>query len=216
MTRTAVCLLLATLPAVATAQVGVSGRIGTTGAVLEAGVRLGNHLGVRANTAFGSWSYRQRISGISYEATLKFNSQSAILDFYPSAGGSFHLSGGVATAPIDASATGTPTLSHTFVIGNHLYSEAQVGTLSASTTWDDMLPYAGIGWSGGQKGARFTVVFDIGAVIGTPTVKLAAAGGTAPPTLAADLELERASVQHDIDRYLKAYPVMSFGIRLRF
>jgi hypothetical protein len=215
MIRAATCLLLAALPATAAAQLSLTGRVGSTGAVLEAGLRIGDRLGVRAGTSFGSWSYRQRIANVSYEANLAFSGQTAIADLYLSRGGSFHLSGGVATPPVDFTATGNPSLNHYYVIGDHSYTEAQVGTLTAAATWSDALPYVGLGWSGGRHGERLAVVFDIGAIVGTPTMSLAASGGTPPAALAADLAAERDAMQRDVDRYLKVYPILSLGVRLR-
>ncbi len=215
MHRAAACLLLALLPAPLLAQLSVGGRIGTTGAVVEAGLRLGSHLGVRASTAFGAWSYRQRMAQVSYEADIDFTSHSGIVDYYPSRNGSFHLSGGVMTPPAEVTATGNPSLNHYYAIGDHSYTEAQIGTLNAEVVWPDALPYVGLGWSGARYGERLGVVFDLGVAIGTPTATLSTSGGSGNASLAADLAAEELSIQNDIDSYLKVYPMVSIGVRLR-
>ncbi len=214
-------LLLATLlaigvavPLAGQASVSVAGRLATTGPGLELGVRTA-HIGIRGSISFFSWTYKQRLSSVPFESELKFVGKSAVLDLYPSRGGSFHLSGGVLTAPIEAVGHGRPSLNKMFVIGTHAYNSSDVGDLVGVAEWPDALPYVGLGWSGSTGGDRFNVTFDIGAAFGGPDFSLTATSPSAIPTLAADLELEQAEIQRELDKYAKVYPVVSLGFSVR-
>lgn len=212
----ALALALApTVPVAGQASVSVAGRFGTAGPGLEANLRTG-HLGVRGGVNFFSWTYKQRLSSVSFETELKFVGKSAVLDFYPSAGGSFHLSGGVMTAPIEATGRGRPSLNHMFLIGQHGYTTNDVGELYGFAEWPDAMPYAGLGWSGSTGGDRFNVLFDIGAAFGGPDFTLSATHATAGSPLAADIAIEQAEIQHELDKYAKVYPVVSLGFSVRF
>lgn len=216
--RSTVALFAALLvvPAAVGAQtaISVAGRLASHGPGIEVGVRSG-HLGLRGGASFFSWTYRQKISTLSFENQIKFVGKSAILDVYPSAGGSFHLSGGVMSAPVEMQGTGRPSLNHVLVINHRSYTDAQVGNLIGVATWPDLSPYAGLGWSGSTRGDRFKVTFDVGAVFGGPEFALTATGATSGSTLEADVMAERATIQDKLDRYAKIYPIVSLGFAVR-
>lgn len=211
----AAAVLVTALPGTAVhaqTQVSITGHIATLGAGLELGVRT-SRIGIRGGINTFGWTYRQKLSSISAEVDLKFRGKSAMLDFYPS-GGSFHLTGGVVTAPVRLNATGKPTLNHQFVLNGQAYWETQVGDIVGEAEWPDFSPYAGLGWSGSMAGPRVKAVLELGAVFGGPTFSLSASKATEGSQLAADIEAERAQIQHDLDTYASIYPVLSFGIRV--
>ena len=212
---TALLTAISTTGAAAQASVSVAGRLATTGPGIEASVRSG-HLGIRGGMSFFSWTYKQRLSSVSFETELKFVAKSAILDYYPSSGGSFHLSGGVMTAPIEATGHGRPSLNKVFVIGQHGYNASDVGSLIGVAEWPDAMPYLGLGWSGSTRGDRFKVMFDIGAAFGGPTFSLTATNASVGSALEADLAIEQADIQRELDKYAKVYPVVSLGFGVRF
>jgi hypothetical protein len=119
------------------------------------------------------------------------------------------------TNPATVSATGQPTASGTFTLDGITYTAAQVGSLNGDLKFPDVGPYAGIGW-GTPAGGGLNFLFDLGAVIGTPTVSLRATGAAANPALAADLQAQQDRTQRDVDKYAKVYPVVSFGLAYRF
>ncbi len=57
-------------------------------------------------------------------------------------------------------------------------------------------------------------LFDLGAVIGEPTISLSATG--AATNLAPYLQAQAKKTQDDVDKYLKVYPVLAFGLAYRF
>ncbi|HET9065586.1 MAG TPA: hypothetical protein VFN22_07205 [Gemmatimonadales bacterium] len=216
LTPLAAAVLISTMTAStihAQTQVSITGHAATLGAGLELGVRSGR-IGVRGGINTFGWTYRQKLSSISSEIDLKFRGKSAMIDLYPSRGGSFHLTGGVVTAPIRLHATGTPSLNHQFVLNGHAYWETQVGTLIGNAEWPDLSPYAGLGWSGSMGGPRVKAVLDLGVVFGGPTFTLKASNATEGSQLAADVKAERDQIQHDLDRYASVFPVLSLGVRV--
>ena len=86
------------------------------------------------------------------------------------------------------------------------------GVLSAYGHKDHWRYYtAGIGLHPNNK-----FLFDLGASIGKPTLTLSASGAQNNATLQADLNAERNDAQEDLDKYLKVYPVLSFGLAYPF
>ena len=206
-------LCFAAAPLAAQAQPWIAIGFGTTGPSAEVGVRT-PRVGVRVGSSFLNWSYNQRISGQSYEADFRFKGRHAVVDFYPSAGGSFHLSGGVSGPPLHVRGTGRETLNHNYIINSHVYAASAVGALVADFFWPDLSPYVGLGWSGGMAGERIKFTFDIGTTIGGPDVTLVATNATEGSALAADVAAERDQIQHEVD-FAKVFPILSVGMKVR-
>lgn len=215
-TLLAAALLVSALPVgalQAQTQVSITGHFATLGAGLELGVRT-SRIGVRGGINTFGWTYRQKLSSISSEVDLKFRGKSGMVDLYLSRGGSFHLTGGVVTAPVRLHSTGTPSLNHQFVLNGRAYWENQVGSLVGDAEWPDLSPYAGLGWSGSMAGPRVKAVLDLGVAFGGPTFSLNASNATAGSQLEADVKAERDAIQHDLDSYASIYPVLSLGVRI--
>lgn len=182
---------------------------------LEAEKLLGGHIGARVGYSYMSFSANHTQSDISYAASLKISSFEALADFYPGAFKSFHLTGGIATNPLTISGKGV-TNSGSFKINGHSYTADQVGTLSADGKFPSVSPYLGIGTGTPARGGPIEFLFDLGAVLGKPTINLGATGAASNPQLASDLQAQSQTTQHDVRKYLKVYPVLSFGIGYRF
>ena len=182
---------------------------------LEAEKLLGGHVGARVGYSYMSFSANHTQSDISYAASLKISSFEALADLYPGAFKSFHFTGGIVTNPLTISGKGV-TNSGSFKINGHSYTADQVGTLSASGKFPDVSPYLGIGTGTPARGGPIEFLFDLGAVLGKPTINLAATGAASNPDLASDLRAQSATTQHDVRKYLKVYPVLAFGIGYRF
>ncbi len=212
----AVAALLLCAPASAQhADVAIVLRGGTPGIGVDLSKLLTAHVGVRAGAAFYSISATHTQSNVTYNAELKLHSVSALLDLYPMARGSFHLTGGVVTNPATVTATGQPNGS-SYTINGTTYTSAQVGVLTGTAKYPSAAPYVGLGFGTPARGGRIMFVVDFGAVIAKPTVSLTATGALADPALAANLQAQVQTTQHDIDRYAKVYPVLSLGLGFRF
>ncbi|HXW96754.1 MAG TPA: hypothetical protein VEI47_04150 [Gemmatimonadales bacterium] len=192
-------------------------RIGTLGFGLEVSKLLMGHLGVRVGGNYLKASATKDQSNVTYDATLKLQAFTALLDLYPGNRGSFHFTGGIMTNPAKVTATGKPSGGGTFDLNGTTYTSAQVGTLTGEVKFPSVMPYAGIGFGTPAKdGSAFVFLFDLGAAIGKATVALGATGAAASPALAADLQAQQTKTQNDVQKYAKVYPVLSFGLGYRF
>lgn len=199
-------------------DLAVALRLSTLGLGLEVGKQLIDHLSVRFGANFGSSNKSGReTSGIAYDVHLKLKAVELLADLAPKARGNFHFTFGVLTDPLHIVANGVPSASGTFTINDHDYTAAQVGTLSAEAKFPGVSPYFGLGFgTPARKGGRLKFLFDLGASIGKPTLTLSASGAQNNATLQADLNAERNDAQEDLDKYLKVYPVLSFGLAYHF
>jgi hypothetical protein len=197
----------------ADASIGV--RFGTLGVGGEVAKLVTSHLGLRVGANFLNYSTSRTESDISFDAKLKMKGMSALVDLFPGSRGSFHLTGGIMTNPVEITATGVPSGTGTYEINGTTYTAAQVGTLTGSGKWPKTSPYAGFGFgtpAASKGGLKF--VFDLGAVISKPTITLSASNQD--PTLQANVAAQQAKTQKDVEKYAKVYPVLSFGLVYRF
>lgn len=192
-------------------------RVATTGFGAEAAKQLTGHVAARLGGSFFSVSTTKSQSDISYDASLKLHTFSALLDLSPSRRGSFHVTGGLVTNPLTISATGQPSSGGTFKINGTTYTSSQVGTLTLEGKFRGAAPYLGFGFgTPANTGAGLKPLFDLGAVLGKPSITLTSTGAASNPQLASDLQAQEAKTQHDVRKYLKVYPVMSLGLGYRF
>jgi hypothetical protein len=185
------------------ADVSVAFRSLTLGFGLEIGKLVSDHFAVRAG------------SNVSYDASLKLHAVTGLVDFFPAARGSFHLTGGVITNPITVSGTGQPDATGNFTLNGHTYNTTQVGVLSGKAKYPDVGPYFGLGFGTPARKSPVAFFFDLGAMIGQPSVTLAASGAAPGSQLATDLQAQADTTQHDIRKYAKVYPVISLGLAYR-
>ena len=192
-------------------------RVATTGFGVEVAKLLTGHFGARLGGSYYSWSTNKSQSDITYDASLKLHTFTALFDLFPGRRGSFHLTTGLVTNPLTISATGIPAASDTFKINGRKYSASQVGTLTAAGKFHGVSPYLGLGFgtpANEHKALKF--LFDIGAALGKPSITMNASGADSIPQLAADVQAQQAKTQHDVRKFLKVFPVLSFGLGYRF
>jgi hypothetical protein len=198
------------------ADVSVAFRFLTLGLGLEIGKLITDHFGFRVGANYLKFSTSATKSNVSYDASLKLHAVTGLVDFFPSARGSFHLTGGIITNPITVSGTGKPDATGTFTLNGHTYTTTQVGVLTGEAKYPDVGPYLGLGFGTPARKSPLAFFFDLGAMIGQPTVTLAASGAAPGSQLATDLQAQADTTQHDIRKYAKVYPVISLGLALRF
>lgn len=191
-------------------------RFGTLGIGPELSKLLTPHIGARVGLDFFSASHTFTESDITLDAKLKLKAFTGLLDFFPSARGSFHLTGGVITNPMEITANGTPAAGGTYTINHHTYTSGQVGTLSGSGKWPSASPYFGLGFgTPANSHSSLAFLFDIGAAIGKPKVLLASSNSSSNSTLAADIAAQQDTIQTKANK-LPFYPAISFGLVYRF
>jgi len=191
-------------------------RFGTPGIGLEASKLLLPHLGARVGANYFKLTRTQSKSDISYDASLKLQGVTALIDLFPAKRGSFHLSGGLMTNPLKVTGTGKPSAGGTFTINSNTYTSAEVGTLIAVAKYPSASPYLGLGIGTPARGhSALGFTFDLGAAIGKPKVTLTATGAASNPSLAADLKAQQDKTQKDVQK-LKVFPVLQLGMAYRF
>jgi len=200
-------------------NISVAFRFLTLGLGGEVSKLLTDHVSARVGANYFKLSTSKTQSDISYDASLKLHAVSVLIDLYPGRRGSFHFTGGIMTNPLTISATGQPTSSGTFTMNGNTYTTSQVGTLTGEGKYPSVGPYVGLGFgTPARKGGALAFLFDLGAVIGKPTITLTASGaGCASGTQCGnDLQAQADTTQHDVRKYAKVYPVLSFGLAYRF
>ncbi len=197
------------------ADLSVAVRFGTLGIGGEISKLLTPHVGIRASGNYFSYNKSFTNTDISYDASLKFEGITGLIDLYPASRGAFRFSAGVMTRPVTLSGSGVPS-NGTFNINSHSYSQAQVGTLTETAQWGSALPYVGLGF--GTPAARHAglgFLFDLGVAIGKPTVSLTATGAGSNAQLQSDINAQVAKSSSDANK-IPVYPVVSFGLAYRF
>jgi hypothetical protein len=197
-------------------DVSVALRFGTPGIGLEVGKLLTGHISARVGAYYFKYNGSKSQSDITYDASLKLQAISALVDLYPSRRGVFHVTAGIVTNPLTITGTGQPS-GGTFTINGVAYPSSQVGTLTVTGKFPGVSPYLGLGFgTPARKSGALEFLFDLGAVIGKPTISLSATGAANNPALLADLQAQIDKTRTDVDKYLKVYPVLSFGLAYRF
>lgn len=197
-------------------DLSIAVRGGTLGYGAEVGKLVTSHLGVRVAAYRLAYARAQAFDDVQYDAQLKLQSASALVDLFPGRRGRFHLTGGVVAGTNEVTGTGVPE-GDTFFLNGQPYSSAEVGTLTGAVRFPPARPYAGLGWGTPAKnsgGIGFST--DLGVVMGRPTAVLTATGMAADPELSSDLEAQRADAQEQLDQYARFYPVLNLGLTYRF
>ncbi len=197
------------------ADLSLAVRFGTLGIGGEISKLLTPHVGIRAGGNYFSYNKNFNNNNVSYDASLKFEAFSGLLDLYPASRGAFHFTAGLMTRPITLTGSGVPS-NGSFDINQHTYTTGQVGTLTETAQWGSALPYVGLGFgTPASKSAGLGFLFDLGVGIGKPTVTLTATGAGSNAQLNSDLNAQIAKQQKDANN-IPVYPVMSLGLAYRF
>ncbi|NHQ60889.1 hypothetical protein G9409_09920 [Chlorobium sp. BLA1] len=189
---------------------------GTLGLGAEVTVGLTSSINARAGFNTLNYDGSTTESDIKYDYTLKLQSIPLLLDWHPFDASGFRLSSGAVFNSNKVNATGAPQ--GTYTIGGTTYTTAQIATLSGDVTFNNVSPYAGIGW-GNAVGtdSGLSIALDLGVVFqGTPNVSLAASGPIATDaTFKTNLAKETTDLESNI-KSLKYYPVISLGLAYKF
>jgi hypothetical protein len=159
------------------ADVSIGVRSGTLGFGVEISKLVTSHIGLRVGANVFSLSRTFDQSDVTFSAKLKMKAVTGLVDLYPGSRGSFHLTGGIISNPLEVTGTGTPKATGTYTINNQEYTNVAVGTLTGSAKWPSTSPYLGFGFgtpANSHGGIKF--VMDIGAAISKPTIALTATG----------------------------------------
>jgi hypothetical protein len=196
-------------------DLGIDLRQGTLGIGGEVSKLVVPRLGIRGGFNYFKISRTTTQSDIAFDATIKLQSVTLLADFFPSARGLFHLTGGILAN--SSTANGVATCSNGSIdINSHSYTCTQTGTISGAVKFPSASPYIGLGFGTPAAGSRVHFLFDLGAAFGAPTVSLSASNSGSNAQLASDVKAQRDKTQKDVEKYLKIYPVIQSGLGLRF
>lgn len=194
------------------ADFSLGGRLGLSGAGVEATAKFSRHIGVRAHLTGLNYSLDLEYDDVEYEVETNLAIGSLLVDVHP-AGGMFRLTlGGAAyNGQFNISAVTSP--GYLYRIGNGTYNSTQIGTLNGEIEYQKVVPYLGVGWDfGARKKSGFGVSLDLGVFIrGKPDdVTLTASGSGVTQS---DLAVERNSIEDDSEGY---HPSIAVGLYYRF
>ncbi len=198
----------------------VTFRVSTLGLGTELSKQVGRRFAGRLSFNDYSYSASSTYQHVAYNANLHLNSFSALGDFYPSARGAFHLTGGLVIDNNKLTGVGTPagmSGTQTFTLNGHTYTVGQVGSLNGQATFARLAPYLGFGFGNPNAGGSpLRLLLDLGVVAqGKADLSLTATGAAADPSLAADVEAQRRATQSDLNK-LQFFPVVSVGFAYHY
>ena len=205
----------------ASAQVGVTADIGTTGVGAHVVVPMTTQLNGRFGANYLKHDFDKTSDGVDYNLKGKLQTFDILVDWYLTEGGSFHLTGGAVYNGNKFDVRGKPSGTGTFNINGNLYTASDVGILSGRIDFRKAAPYLGIGWGNAlAQAGGWNVTTDLGVFYqGSPNVQLAVTGCTVSSTicnrLAQDVEAARQTLGDDTSSF-KLYPVARVSIGYRF
>jgi hypothetical protein len=210
------CVAASSQSAAAGDDVSLGLKLSTLGPGLEIQDKLTNYLGFRLGVNYLPFSASFTIEDVKYKTEFSWKSVSLLADLYPF-GGIFRLTGGVCYNGNNVDISASPSESVT--IGNNTYSPSDIGSLSGSVDFKKLVPYAGLGWSGGRASSgEWTFSFDLGVLFqGAPSVNNLTASGLlgSDPAFNADLDIERDKIKDKMDPY-QYYPVVALALAYHF
>jgi len=196
-----------------TLAIGVTG--GTLGIGPELSLRPIEHLGVRANLHWLSFSHHEDVDDISYDGDLGLLSIGAVLDWYPFDGG-FRVSAGARWSGNELDLSATPASDVT--IGGTTYTPAEIGRLTGTVEANPIAPVLTLGYGGDlSRGLAFGIEAGVMFQGAAKIENLRARGGLleSDPGLLLDLEDEEKRIEDEIDSY-RFWPVVQVMLQYRF
>ncbi|QNA99693.1 hypothetical protein [Massilia sp. Se16.2.3] len=212
------CLMAATPAA---AQVGASLDAGSTGVGAHLSFPLASSLNGRLGVNYFKHDFTRSSGQLEYDLDGKLQTVDALLDWYPRAGSSFRLTGGVIYNNTRFDAVAEPNGLSTFRLNGTQYNIAEVGILVGKVDFRKAAPYLGIGWGNALSDERgWSFGGDLGAYYqGSARVSLRSLNCTVATAvcqrLASDVAEEQARLAGDVSDY-KVYPVLRASLSYRF
>jgi len=200
---------------IASADFGVGLKAGTLGVGVEGRWSFLPWLDVRVGANGYDYDDDGSQAGINYDATF------ALDTFYATGNlrvplSPFRLTAGAFDNRNEFLLGSRDTGGADFNIGGTSFSPADVGTVNAVASFDDISPYLGVGYDVEIFG-KVGFNLDFGVLWqGTPTVSIQADGLAADQQVFQDaLELERLELEDELNDF-KAWPVVSLGFVYNF
>ena len=218
-----VTALLATLFAVHQVQADDGGfalgaHVGTAGIGLTASYPLTARWNVRG--IYSAYDYSQNneeLDDLSYDIELDLETYGVLFDWHPFKS-SFRATLGLVNNQNKITGDARPVAGTTVEIGDVLFNASELGTLSTDVSYDDIVPYIGIGWGNATRAKNLSLSFDIGLLYqGDGDVELTNSGADAAiqDLLNVQLAIEERNIEDDLSDY-EWYPWLQLGLTYRF
>ncbi len=206
-------VLLAAAAAHAERNFGLGVKAGTLGLGVEGTWRPVPYFDLRIGANGYDYDDDGSQAGVNYDATLELDT------VYATANLRFPLSPFRVTAGLVSNGNEfkmASTDAATFDLGGTVYTAADVGNLTSTTSFESTAPYVGIGYDFSMLG-KVGLNFDLGLLWqGDPNVTLGADGLLAnDPGFQAALEAERVELVDEMKDF-RAWPVVSLGFVVNF
>jgi hypothetical protein len=221
MKHTALAAAALLLSAGASAQVGITADLGTTGAGFHLVVPMEATLNGRFGANYMPHEFNKTSNGIDYDVKGKLQTFDILFDWYLREGSTFHVTGGLVYNGNRFDATADPGQFGSFKLNGKTYSTASAGVLTGRIDYRKAAPYLGIGWGNALKpGKGWGFSADLGAFFqGKPNVKLESVGCTTSTAvctaLASDVAAEQLRLSNEVDAF-KVYPVVRASLNYSF
>ena len=214
-------LLAAAASATATAQVGATLDLGTTGVGAHLVLPLATNLNGRLGVNYFERDFTERSGQVDYQLDGKLQTVDALLDWYPRADSRLRLTAGLLYNGTRFDALAEPGGLGGFTLNDTRYSAADVGILVGKVDFRKVAPYLGIGWGNAlatRRGWRFGG--DLGVFHqGAARVSLRSVNCTVQSALcrrlAQDVAAEERRLAGDVSDY-KLYPVLRASLGYAF
>ena len=200
----------------------VGGDIGTTGIGITGVKKLKGYddkWGVRVGYHQFSKSFNTTDNEADYDFDLDLQDFQLMADYHPW-NTSFKVTFGALYNGTEFDGKITPKGGTTITIGGTPYTTGELGGVKTKVKFDNTIaPYIGIGWDTSfyKPKNSWGFTFNLGvAYTGSAKVSYTADyGSVAKSEIDAKLEIEKASLQDDLDKY-KYLPYLSIGFNYKF
>ena len=207
-------MALSATPSSAKINVAVGPKISTLGFGVEATAKITEKFNFRTGVNYFKLSKNIPDGKIDYDASLRFLTVSALVDFHPFANG-FRLSAGAMYNGNKFTLDVTPTKNVTFE--DVTYTPAQMGKIEATLDFRKVSPYLGIGYdSAMHNDGNWSFNAEAGVLFqGKPKASVKSSALVA--TQGAFIEAAKNDLQNNTNKgYFRFYPVVSIGAKYRF
>lgn len=196
---------------------GVALKLGTLGPGADLTVGVLSTLNLRLNV--NGFSYKLDMEdeehsedSVDLSSKFKWFTAGAMLDWHPG-GGIFRISSGMFLNNNEVNISAN--VNKRVEIGDNEY---WLSNVHGKISFDNVVPYFGIGLGNASSGGRWQVALDLGVLLqGSPKVELSATASDpqVQPFLDVDVEKERRNFEDDLKAF-DLYPVLALGISYSF
>lgn len=195
-------------------------KAGTLGGGIELAADLSEEFSLRGGLNYIKFDFDASLGGVDYTMEPDFANVSILIDYHPFSG-AFRLTGGLYLTDHTVSVSGTvPRDVVPAEYSQYAYSTDSV-RLQGSVDFNEIAPYAGLGWSSGHGESGWGVSCDFGllfqgsATVSNLDVVTDVDYGAYQSEVDAFLDEQEKEIQDELDKY-EIYPVAAIMLHYSF